>query len=71
MVTFGEGTEDALNLLAEGGTDNGAWSDRVTNTEIWYRNNKKNMLVVAYSLKWKWGGHVEERHKLHQCGMSE
>ena len=71
MATVGEGTEDALNLLAEGGTENGAWRDRVTNAEIWNRNNKKNMVLVAYSLKWKWGGHVAEGHKLHQCGTSE
>ena len=47
MVTVGEGTEDVLNLLAEGGTENGAWSDRVTNAGIWNRNNKKNTVVVA------------------------
>jgi len=34
MVTLGEGTEDAPNLSAEGGTENVAWSDRVTNAEI-------------------------------------
>jgi hypothetical protein len=34
VVTVGEGTEDAPNLSAEGGTENVAWSDRVTNAEI-------------------------------------
>jgi len=47
MVTVGEGTEDAPSLLAEGGTENVAWSDRVTNAEIWNRNNKKNMVALA------------------------
>jgi hypothetical protein len=54
MVTLGEGTEDAPNLSAEVGTENVAWSDRVTNAEIRKRNNTKNMVAVAYSLKWKW-----------------
>jgi hypothetical protein len=33
------------------------WSDRVTNAEIRKRNNAKDIVVVAHSLKWKWGGH--------------
>ena len=71
MVTVGEGTEDAPTLSAEGGTENVAWSDRVTNTEIWKRKNTKNMVAVADSLKWNWKGHVAEGHKLCQCGTSE
>jgi hypothetical protein len=71
MVTLGEGTEDAPNLSAEGGTENVAWSDRVTNAEIRKRNNTKNMVAVADSLEWKWGGHVAAGHALHQCGASE
>jgi hypothetical protein len=71
VVTVGEGTEDAPNLSAEGGTENVAWSDRVTNAAVRDTNNTKNMMAVADSLKWKWGGSVAEGHTLHHCGTSE
>ena len=35
-----------------------AWSDRVTNAEIRKRNNTKDIVAVAHSLKWKWGDHL-------------
>ena len=34
------------------------WIDRVTNTEVRQRVNKKDIVAAAHSLKWKWGGHV-------------
>ena len=36
----------------------GVRSDRVTNAEIRKRNNTKDIVAVAHSLKWKWGSHV-------------
>jgi hypothetical protein len=34
------------------------WSDRVTNAELRRRTNRKGIVAVAHSVKWKWGGHV-------------
>ena len=71
MVTVGEETEDAPNLSTEGGTENVAWSNEVTNAEMRNTDNTKNMMAVADSLKWKWGGHVADGRTLCQCGTSE
>ena len=37
------------------------WSDRVRNAEVRQRTNVKDIVVVAHSLKWKWGGHVARK----------
>jgi hypothetical protein len=34
------------------------WGDRVTNDEIRKRNNTKDIVALAHSLKWKWGDHL-------------
>ena len=37
------------------------WSDRVRNARVRYKTNVKDIVVVAHSLKWKWGGHVARK----------
>ena len=37
------------------------WSDRVRNAEVRQRTNVKDIVVVAHSLKWKWGGRVARK----------
>jgi hypothetical protein len=47
-------------LSAEDGAEKTAFvrSDRVTNAEIRKTVIMKDIVAVAHSLKWKWGGHV-------------
>jgi len=58
MVTHREGKEDATNLRVEDGTKNIArcTRDRVTSAEITARTVTKDIVGVAHSFKWKWGG---------------
>jgi len=47
-------------------------SDRVTNAEIRKTVNMKDIVAVAHSLKWKWGGHVagmEQRRWTHATSV--
>lgn len=37
------------------------WSDNVTNGEKRQRTNTKDIVVVAHSLKWKWGSNGSEK----------
>jgi hypothetical protein len=43
----------------------GVKSDRVTNADIRKRKNMKEIVAVAHSLRWKWGGYVAgvEQHR--------
>jgi hypothetical protein len=34
------------------------WKDRVTNAEVRKRTSVKDIVAVAHSLRWTWGGHV-------------
>jgi hypothetical protein len=48
------------------------WSDRVTSAEVRQRTNVKDMVTVAHSLMWTWGGHVartDQRGWAHAASM--
>jgi len=49
-----------------------ATSDRVTNAEIRKTTNLKDIVALAYSIEWNWGGHVagmEQRRRTQATSM--
>jgi hypothetical protein len=56
-----EGRENTASCV-EGREDTASCvSDKVTSYKIRQRTNLKDIVVVAHSLKWKWGGHLARK----------